>query len=70
MNRKLTDNQEAVYNYLNKYPDWVRPTDIGYAVFGLYYNSSKASAICKSLVKKGLVKRNPWGHYKALGRQQ
>ena len=66
MNSKLTVNQESVYNYLNEYHDWFRPTDIGYDVFGLYYNSSKASSICKSLVKKGLIKRNHRGHYKAL----
>ena len=64
---KLTYNQELVLEFLKKREaavTWWSPTELGSIVFGLTYNSSKASAICKALVKKGLVKRHPKGKYK------
>ena len=69
---RLTENQDKVLEFLkHQKNEFISPTDIGYYVgrmnsAGIWRDSSWASPICKSLVKKGLVERNDKGYYKAI----
>ena len=67
--RKLTDNQQAVLNYLQQYhQEWLTPTQIGIIIGNKRYNSASswASPICKRLVTLGLAYRSGNGHYRAV----
>ena len=61
-------NTTKTENYILEYlkgRDWTSPTQIGQS-YAIGYHSSWASPKCKSLVKKGYLKRNEKGHYKLV----
>ena len=46
--------------------EWIRPTDVGFAVGGAFKHSSYGSPICMEMVKRGLAERNDKGHYRLI----
>lgn len=65
---KLTECEKWVVDYL-KGKDYTSPSRIGIdhaRTFGFSdtHHSSWASPVCKRLVEKGVLIRNPKGHYK------